>query len=27
LVVPVLLLAGLFGAWFYRYRSRGTVEL
>jgi len=27
LVVPVLLLAGLFGAWFYRYMSRGTVEL
>ena len=27
LVVPVLLLAGLFGAWFRRYRSRGTVEL
>lgn len=27
LVVPVVLLAGLFGAWFYRYRSKGTLEL
>jgi hypothetical protein len=27
LVVPPVLLAGLCGAWFYRYRSRGLLEL
>ena len=27
LVVPVVLLAGLFGAWLYRYRSKGKLEL
>jgi hypothetical protein len=27
LVVPVVLSAGLFGAWLWRYRSKGAIEL